>query len=203
MRPERTDRYLRHDFRIWESAVGKGPRLRDDEGRLLLGDEILADWRGRIDGRGTARLRGYYDVLPGPDSRLTLDPSRRDPWGDPLPRVAFADAEASTALRPYSEETIAARFRDVVRAGGGELFSVRPGDAQEHPGGGCRMGDDPATSVVDSFGRAHDHENLFVVGAPTFVTAGCTNGTLTMAALGIRAAAEIGRGLPARAGGDA
>jgi quinoprotein glucose dehydrogenase len=60
------------------------------------------------------------------------------------------------------------------------------------------MGDDPATSVVDSWGRAHDHENLFVVGAPTCVTASCANATLTFCALSLRSAAEIAKGLPAR-----
>lgn len=198
MRPDPGGRYLRHDFRIWESAVGRGARLRDDTGAVLLGDEILADWRERTRGRGTARLRGYYDVLPSRESRVTLHDAERNAFGDPVPVVSFADSEASAALRRYSEETIARRFRETVRAGGGTLLSVRPGDSQEHPGGGCRMGADAATGVVDSYGRAHEHENLFVVGAPTFVTAGCTNGTLTMAALGVRAAAELGREFPAR-----
>jgi len=52
---------------------------------------------------------------------------------------------------------------------------------------------DPATSVCDSFGRTHDHENLFVVGAPTTPTGGCTNGTLTFVALTLRSADEIAR----------
>ena len=41
----------------------------------------------------------------------------------------------------------------------------------------------PPSSVCDSYGRTHDHENLFVVGAPTTPTGGCTNGTLTFVAL--------------------
>jgi quinoprotein glucose dehydrogenase len=57
------------------------------------------------------------------------------------------------------------------------------------------MGSDPASSVVNSFGRTHDHENLFVVGAPTTPTGGCTNGTLTFVALTLRSAEEIGKTL--------
>src|SRR5260370_41766281 len=53
------------------------------------------------------------------------------------------------------------------------------------------MGADPASSVCDSYRRTHDHENLFVVGAPTLPTAGCTNGTLTFVALTLRSAAKI------------
>jgi len=61
------------------------------------------------------------------------------------------------------------------------------------------MGGDPATSVVDPWGRTHDHENLFVVGAPTIVSGGCNNGTLTFSAVSLRSAEEIGREYPARA----
>jgi quinoprotein glucose dehydrogenase len=58
------------------------------------------------------------------------------------------------------------------------------------------MGTDPGTSVVDRYGRAHDHENLFVVGAPTKVSAGCCNGALTIQALSLFAAAKIGEEFP-------
>ena len=60
------------------------------------------------------------------------------------------------------------------------------------------MGDDPSDSVVDSWGRSHDHENLFVVGAPTLVSGGVNNGTLTFSALSLRSAEEIGRSFPTR-----
>jgi quinoprotein glucose dehydrogenase len=53
------------------------------------------------------------------------------------------------------------------------------------------MGGDATDSVCDSYGRCHDHENLFVVGAPTLPTGGCTNGTLTFAALTLRSADAI------------
>jgi choline dehydrogenase-like flavoprotein len=55
------------------------------------------------------------------------------------------------------------------------------------------MGADPTRSVTDSFGRARDHENLFVVGAPTLPNAGCTNGTFTLVAMTLRSAGEIAK----------
>ena len=79
------------------------------------------------------------------------------------------------------------------------MLQTQVGELQDHPGGGCRMGDDPGTSVVDSWGRTHDHENLFVVGAPTLVSGGCNNGTMTFSALSLRAAEEIGKSFPERA----
>ncbi len=53
------------------------------------------------------------------------------------------------------------------------------------------MGSEPGTSVCDSHGQTHDHENLFVAGSPTLPNAGCTNGTLTFVALTLRSAARI------------
>jgi quinoprotein glucose dehydrogenase len=85
----------------------------------------------------------------------------------------------------------------MARAGDGEILSIGSSDFQDHPAGGCRMGDDPETSVCDEYGRAHDHDNLFVIGAPTCVTGGCANGTLTFVALGLRSASMIGEDFPA------
>jgi len=82
----------------------------------------------------------------------------------------------------------------MARNDNGKILRTSEGNYLDHPAGGCRMGTDPAASVTDSFGRTHDHENLFVVGAPTLPNAGCTNGTLTFVALTLRSAEEIARG---------
>lgn len=194
MRSPANERYLRHDLRIWESSYDRGPRLRNDSGALMLGDDIMRDWRERTR-TGVARVRAYYDVVPDRSSELTLDSSRRNSYGDPLPALAFRDAPESAALRGYSESTIQALFAHMAHAGDGSVLPVRSsgGDWQDHPSGGCRMGEDPATSVVNSWGRTHDHENLFVVGAPTCVSGSCANGTLSFCALALRAASEIAR----------
>ena len=65
---------------IWESSVGKTPRLVDDNGALMLGDAILDDWRQRTK-TGTARVRAYYDVIPDRASELTLDATRKNAVG--------------------------------------------------------------------------------------------------------------------------
>lgn len=200
MRPGPLAKYVRHDLRVWESSFGRDARLRDDTGALLFGDAMLNDWRERAK-TGAARVRGYYDVLPARESELTLDGSKKNRWGDPMPHLTFRDSAESAALRGHTEDTIRALFREMARAGSGTVISSESaaGDiGQEHPGGGCRMGSDPATSVVDGWGRSHDHENLFVAGAPTNVTASCCNGTLTFAALGLRAAKKLGEDFPAR-----
>ena len=187
-------RYVRHDLRIWESASGRGPRLRDDSGSLLLGDAVLHDWRERTK-TGVARVRSYYDVIPDRASELTLDAPRRNAWGDPLPRLAFRDAPESAALRVFTEDRIRELFAHMARVGGGRVLRSNVDDFQDHPAGGCRMGSDPATSVVDSHGRSHEHENLWIAGAPAAVSGGCANATLTFCALALRMAAQLDREL--------
>ena len=44
------------------------------------------------------------------------------------------------------------------------------------------MGTDPAASVCDSFGKTHDHENLYVIDGSVHVTNGGFNPVLTILA---------------------
>jgi choline dehydrogenase-like flavoprotein len=157
---------------------------------MLLGDDVLIDWRAR-NKRGVARVRGYFDVHPDENSSLTLDPTHRNDWGDPLPVVVHRPDAATKARWPAVKAHINDVFTNLARADNGKVLAVREGDYLDHPVGGCRMGSDPERSVCDSYGRTHDHENLFVVGAPTLPAAGCTNGTLTFVALTLRSANEI------------
>ena len=185
--------YVRHDLRVWENGGGRAPRLRDAEGRLLLGDAVLDEWRTRTS-RGTARVRGYYDVHPDRDSRLTLNPAATNRWGDPLPVVRHKIDAASEARTAAVRAHFEALFDLMARANDGRRGNVSGLSYQDHPAGGCRMGTNPATSVVDPNGRTHDHENLFVVGSPTLPTGGCTNGTLTFVALALKSAEAIAAG---------
>jgi quinoprotein glucose dehydrogenase len=184
---------VRHDLRIWESGAGREPRLRDEKGTLLLGEALLAEWRGRARSGGAARVRAYYDVHPSNDSRLVLDPSKRNRWSDPLPKIAHQLDQATLAREDATRAHIAGVFERLAKVDGGRVLTTSAGRYLDHPAGGCRMGADPSTSVTDSFGRTHDHENLFVVGSPTLPTAGCTNGTLTFVALTLRSTDEIAR----------
>jgi len=187
--------FVRHDLRVWESNYGREPRLRDATGKVLLGDDLLADWRRRAQ-RGTARVRAYMDVHPDRDSSLTLDESAKNKWGDPLPKIEHRLAADTLARQSRVREHMLGVFQRLAKAGDGKILNISDGDYLDHPAGGCRMGAEPSTSVCDSYGHTHDHENLFVVGAPTLPTAGCTNGTLTFVALTLRSASRIAGQFP-------
>jgi quinoprotein glucose dehydrogenase len=179
-------------LRIWENSSRAALRLKNESGHILLGDEVASDWRARAK-RGTARVRAYYDVHPAQNSELTLDPATRNHWGDPLPKIVHRYDDATNARLPATKQHVTDVFARLAKNDGAKIVTASEGNYLDHPAGGCRMGSDPATSVCDSFGRTHDHENLFVVGAPTLPNAGCTNGTLTFVALTLRSAEEIAR----------
>jgi choline dehydrogenase-like flavoprotein len=185
--------FVRHDTRVWESSAGRDPRLRAADGKLLLGDELMADWRGRTKG-SSVRLRAYVDVHPSADSRLTLDATKKNRYGDPMPTIEHHFDAATVAREGATKAHVLDVFATLAKASNGRIVTTSEGDYLDHPGGGCRMGNDPATSVCDGFGRTHDHDNLFVVGAPTTPTGGCTNGTLTFVALTLRSADQIAAG---------
>jgi choline dehydrogenase-like flavoprotein len=63
-----------------------------------------------------------------------------------------------------------------------------------HVFGTCRMGDDPKSSVVDSFCRSHRWRNLLVVDASVFPSSGGGESpSLTIYALALRAAGHFVR----------
>ena len=77
-----------------------------------------------------------------------------------------------------------------MRAAGATEVTVDPlaRVAGWHLMGTTKMGNDPATSVVDRWGRAHDVPNLFVVDGSVFVTSAPVNPTSTIQALALRTA---------------
>lgn len=77
--------------------------------------------------------------------------------------------------------------------GGANLRPSKEGafDNNQHITGTMSMGDDPRSSVVDRFGRTHDHENLFIASTGVMPTAATCNSTLTGLALALRTAQHI------------
>ena len=56
-----------------------------------------------------------------------------------------------------------------------------------HIMGGTVMGDDPQSSVTNSYGQCHDVANLFIAGSGLFPTGAGVNPTFTIHALTARA----------------
>jgi choline dehydrogenase-like flavoprotein len=117
--------------------------------------------------------------LPSEENYVLLDADLTDGDGIPAPRVQYRIDEDARANLDWQLE----RAREAHEAAGA-LETVVTDWSQWgwHLLGTCRMGDDPATSVVDRFGRAHDVPNLYVLDGSVFVTSGPQPPTATITA---------------------
>ncbi|MBI2059567.1 MAG: GMC family oxidoreductase [Nitrospirae bacterium] len=132
--------------------------------------------------------------VPVPSNRIDLDPSVRDVYGLPVPRLTYRSHPRDLALM----ERYNSRLEQIVTAAGAQsVFTasrefLSGGIPQTfHMHGTARMGTDPEKSVTDPFGKFHDLENLWCADASTFVTSTAYNPTLTIQALALRCAASI------------
>jgi choline dehydrogenase-like flavoprotein len=125
--------------------------------------------------------------LPEEHNRVELDLATPDSDGVPGVRVTYRMSENSRRMTDY----MVARAGESLREAGASTIEAMTGIPNGHLMGTARMGDDPATSVVDRFGMAHDVPNLGVVDGSVFVTAGSANPTTTIAALALRTAEHL------------
>ena len=79
---------------------------------------------------------------------------------------------------------------DIMRAAGASEVWSGPRIGM-HIMGGAVMGNDPAQSVTDAFGRVHDTENLYVAGPALFPSSGAVNPTFTLTAMASRQADHL------------
>ncbi len=139
-------------------------------------------------------LRIYAEQLPDPANTVTLDRGVTDHFGSAVPRLTF---NVGLYERAALEEGKQVAARILQAAGADEAFASDLTFAG-HQIGTHRMGRDPHSSVVDRECRAHDVENLFLLGSGAFVTSSASPPTLTIAALALRAADRIAAELRGR-----
>ena len=151
-------------------------------------------------------LRHYYTrtmnvachgtSLPLETNSISLDPTLKDAWGIPAIRVTYRDHPDDLSLMRF----LKARALELLAAAGAQRtwsFPVAEQSGSNHLLGTCRMGSDPATSVVDREHRTHDVANLFICDGSSFVTSGRGQPTCTIQALAYRAGEQIA-GFPRR-----
>jgi choline dehydrogenase-like flavoprotein len=133
-------------------------------------------------------LHPYGEVLPRKDNRVTVDESRLDQYGVPIPKISYkiGENERSMAKDMYdtAEEILHAAKAEILPFERGSL-DVAGSAIHEH--GTCRMGSDPKTSALNGFLQSHEVPNLFVVDGAAFPTPTEKNPTLTILALTWRA----------------
>jgi choline dehydrogenase-like flavoprotein len=154
---------------------------------------------GRAHAQSVRRLWGHAlsvgalgEKLPNRNSQVRLDPDKHDQFGIPLALISSWLDESDIARLRF----MAAKSRELLAASGAadifESYSSWDWFGATHVFGTCRMGADPATSVVNADGRSHRWRNLWIADASVFPSSGGGEApSLTIHALSLRTAEKI------------
>jgi choline dehydrogenase-like flavoprotein len=135
---------------------------------------------------------GHCTSLAMASNNVSIDPALKDAWGIPAIRVTYKDHPDDLAMGVFLQD----RCVEIMQAAGAQKTyraAQRLARGGVHLLGTCRMGNDPASSVVDKYHRTHDVPNLFLCDGSSFVTSGRGQPTETIQALAFRAADHIGQ----------
>lgn len=151
-------------------------------GRGLWGAELSREMQKY---NHQAGLKIVGETLPQERNRVSLT-NEKDQYGLSIPRITYSFCDNDKKLIAHSlnfmEQALAA-------AGGQEIW--RQEEDTCHLNGTARMGDDPATSVVDADCRSWDIPNLWICDGSVFPTVGGVNPSLTIQAIACRTAERI------------
>jgi choline dehydrogenase-like flavoprotein len=137
----------------------------------------------------TTGMVAVCEDLPEAHNRVTLDEHLKDSDGIPAPKIDYTLSDNSRNMLDHG----IARSTEILKAAGAyEVYSEAPIPyGGWHLMGTARMGKDPANSVVNEWGRAHDVKNLFIVDGSIFVTSAGVNPTNTIQALALYVADQM------------
>ncbi len=129
-------------------------------------------------------VKNVLEVLPDPERRITLS-DHKDALGLPTPQTHYAIDDYTRRGHERSQQD----FRRIAELmGGTNLRPSKEGDFanNQHICGTVSLGSDPAASVCDPWGRAHDHDNLYLAGTGLLPTSATCNSTLNAVAVALR-----------------
>jgi gluconate 2-dehydrogenase alpha chain len=129
---------------------------------------------------------------PQPTNRVDLDPTLRDVYGLPVPRITYRNHRFELDYAAF----YLPRMLDILQAAGAAYGVIQPTSpatpsTSRHIMGGLRMGTDARQSVCDEYGRLHDVENLWCADGAVFPTSSGYNPTPTIIAMALRTAGNL------------
>jgi choline dehydrogenase-like flavoprotein len=132
-------------------------------------------------------------TYPREQNRVDVDPEVRDARGVPVSRITYRQHPRNAE----EEQFMADRCEELLKEAGAATV-VKPRVRREseagistHQQGSCRMGKDPASSVVDPAGRVHGVPNVYVADGSLLPNPGGANPALTLQALAYKVADGI------------
>jgi choline dehydrogenase-like flavoprotein len=174
------------DFDGGYSFMSQGPLPTDFATSLVTNEGIygtrLRKWMAHYNHMAGLKIVG--ETMPQETNRVELS-KETDALGLLIPKVTFSYCDNDKRLFRHARDFMS---RMLEAAGAQNLYET---ESTAHLMGGCRMGDDRATSVVGPDGRSWDIDNLFVCDGSLFPTAGGVNPSMTIVANSLRIADRI------------
>ena len=163
--------------------------------RWAIGEGVNDDFWG---GNFAARMKQavghsvdwivHAEDLPEETNFVSLDPNLTDSDGLPAAKIRYVTSENTHKILDFG---LNRALEAHEAAGASKAWITFRNFSSGHNLGTAKMGSDPATSVVNGYGQAHDVPNLYVIDGSVFPTSTATNPTSTICALAKRTSTYI------------
>jgi choline dehydrogenase-like flavoprotein len=155
---------------------------RDSVGESLKNSLLNPKWTNWSAG---SHMMG--ETIPKETNKITLDPVKKDAHGLPIMHMDVSyDDNDDKMVKDFIEQ-----FTEMYSKAG--FKNIRSRDSKQAPGldihemGGCRMGNDPKTSMLNKWNQMHAVKNVFVSDGASMTSTSTQNPSLTYMALTARA----------------
>ncbi|HMH32256.1 MAG TPA: GMC family oxidoreductase [Puia sp.] len=166
-------------------SAGRG-RSNPPEGQPQIGGAFKDSMTEAGDWGVFAMMQG--ETIPKATNHVRLSKDKKDAWGIPqlITSVGYDDNDEKV-LKDFLSQT-----SEMLEKAG--CKNISPNDSKQAPGldihemGGCRMGKDPKTSLLNRWNQFHNVPNVFVTDGACMVSTSTQNPSLTFMAITARAA---------------
>ena len=127
------------------------------------------------------------ETMPKETNHVRLSKDKKDQWGIPqlITSVGYDDND-DKMVKDFLEQSVAM----LEKAGGKNIFqndNNQPPGLDIHEMGGCRMGKDPKTSLLNEWNQLHHCKNVFVTDGACMTSTGNQSPSILYMALTARA----------------
>lgn len=161
-----------------------------NRGRQDWNDGIGADLKESLTEPGPWRAGMYMqgETIPKEHNHVRLSKDQKDPWGIPqlITSVGYDDND-DKMVKDFLDQSA-----EMLEIAG--LKDIAKHDTHQAPGldihemGGCRMGNDPKTSLLDKWNRMHLCNNVYVTDGACMTSTGNQSPSILYMAFAARAA---------------
>lgn len=170
-----------YSFGMWSNrGVGKM-----DTNKQPIGADLKKQL-SELGGWGVG-MTAMGEVLPRYENKVSLSDTETDQWGIPLIEIDINYSENEEKMCEDMKITGA----EILEAAG--VKNILATDSNQAPGldihemGGCQMGKDPKTSMLNGWNQMHAVKNVFVADGSAMASAACQNPSITFMAMTARA----------------